>query len=254
MEISKIKLGKKSPKIDLRTLKLEKYTAKLPHPPLNVNWTNKVTVPYGMMLNDTLGDCCCAAIGHQEIVWTANASNAVVLPDQDILDLYEGACGYVNGNSSTDNGCACIDVLNYCKNTGIGPGGHKIAAYVSVNMQNSTEVKQAIALFGGVYIGVGLPISAQDQVGSLWQTTSSTPGDAGSWGGHCIPIIKYVTHGTNEILTCITWGALQNMTRAWLQAYCDEGYAIITNDWIESDKLSPSGFDLAQLQADLALI
>lgn len=249
-----VKLGKRAPKLDKRTLTLSKYTAALPQPPLVVNWASKVPVPWGMMLNDTIGDCTCAAAGHLVVDWTANASTPVVLPDQDILDLYEKVGGYVPGNPATDNGCTCIDVLNYWRQTGIGPGGHKIAAYVSVNMQNATEVRQAIALFGGVYIGVNLPTSAQAQVGQLWEATASTPGDAGSWGGHCVPIVGYVCRGKNVIFTCVTWGALQRMTKGWTQAYSDEGYAIVTNDWIKANQSSPSGFDIAQLQADLALV
>jgi hypothetical protein len=50
----------------------------------------------------------------------------------------------------------------------------------------------------------------------------------------------------------VTWGALQQLSWAWFAAYCDEAYAIITQDWLEANGQAPSGFDTAQLQADLA--
>jgi hypothetical protein len=251
------KLGKKPAKIDARTLKLSKYlTPTLPPPPQWVEWKDKVNVPWGVMLNDTLGDCTCAACGHLVIDWTANASTAVVLPDSDILSLYEGSCGYVPGDPSTDNGGFCLDVLNYWRTNGIGAGGHNIAAYASLDIFNTEQVRQAIALFGGIYVGIGLPLSAESEVGGLWRCSASTPGDAWSWGGHCIPVIGYETRNDIKggIYTCVTWGGLQRMTHNFLQQYCDESYAILTTDWIEADRLAPPGFDLATLQADLALL
>jgi hypothetical protein len=46
---------------------------------------------------------------------------------------------------------------------------------------------------------------------------------------------------------------LKKMTRAFWQAYCDEAHALLSPDWIAAQG-SPSGFDLAQLQADLSAI
>src|SRR5580658_8869232 len=60
---TKAKLGKKAPKIDSRTLRLAKYLTAVPPPPASCDWTKGVT-EWGMMLNDALGDCTCAAIGH----------------------------------------------------------------------------------------------------------------------------------------------------------------------------------------------
>jgi hypothetical protein len=41
---------------------LAKYTVALPPPPAAVDWSRKLS-DLGMLKNDTLGDCTCAAIG-----------------------------------------------------------------------------------------------------------------------------------------------------------------------------------------------
>ena len=51
-------------------------------------------------------------------------------------------------------------------------------------------------------------------------------------------------------ITCITWGVLHKMTWAWFHYYCDEAYALVSNDWIKSTGLTPTGLTLAALEAD----
>ena len=73
-------------------------------------------------------------------------------------------------------------------------------------------------------------------------------GKPGSWGGHAIPVVAYDTRG----VTVVTWGALQAMTWSFWEAYCDEAYAILSDDYMDGQKKAPQGFNLQQLQADLA--
>jgi hypothetical protein len=44
------------------------------------------------------------------------------------------------------------------------------------------------------------------------------------------------------------------MTTAFWNAYCNEAYALFGESWINSLGQAPSGFDAAQLAADLAAI
>jgi hypothetical protein len=56
-------------------------------------------------------------------------------------------------------------------------------------------------------------------------------------------------------LTVVTWGALKRMSWSFLDTYCDEAYAVLSQDWISNvTKLAPSDFDLATLQTDLSQI
>lgn len=242
------KLGKLPPKIDHRTLQMSRY--RIPgaiQVPEEVSWVTKLS-NLGMMLNDQLGDCAEAATGHSVQQWTTYAGKTVIPSDSAVETMYEDAAGYVPGQPSTDQGSVLINVLNYWRKTGIG--GHKILAYVQVNPLNLQEVREAIYLFGNVYTGIQLPISAQD-ADSWTVSAAGTPnGVPGSWGGHCIPIMAQ----SPETLTCVTWGSLLKMSHNFALDYIDEMYAIVSQDWIEANGLSPSQFNLAQLQADLNIV
>jgi hypothetical protein len=244
---SKMKLGRKAIKTDSRTMLLGDYlTPALPPPPPSADWSNGI-VSWGMMLNDQLGDCTIAGCGHAVQVWTANLGNEVTVPDATIEKYYEQWDGYEPGDPSTDNGGVELDVLNDWKKQNFA--GHKLTAFADPKPVNLTEVRQSIALFGGVYIGLSLPVTAQNQ--DVWDLVPDAGSDAapGSWGGHCVFVPAYDANG----FTCITWGAPKKMTLAFWIAYCDEAHTLLSQDWLAA-KGSPSGFDQAQLLADLKAI
>ncbi len=240
------KLGKLPPRHDNRTLLLANYlTTALPEPPPVKNWALKAGSNWGMMLNDKLGCCTCSGAGHAIQTWTANESTEITIPDGAVLTAYE-RMGYKPSDPSTDQGAVELDVLKMWKTSGIG--GVKLAAFMATEPRNHQHVRQAVALFGGCYIGVALPISAQKQ--TVW---SVPPGGAvgngarGSWGGHAVWIVGYDAQG----LTCVTWGKLQRMTWSFWDTYCDESYALLSDVWAPGGRAAPSGFNLTQLQSDL---
>jgi len=244
---SQMKLGRKTIKTDGRTLMLADYlTPSLPPPPPEADWTKGITA-WGMMLNDTLGDCTIAGCGHAVQVWTANVGNEVTIPDATIENYYEKWDGYDPGDSSTDSGGVELDVLNDWKKQGFA--GHALTAFADPKPSRLTEVRQSIALFGGVYIGLSLPVTAQSQ--DVWDVAPNGGSDAepGSWGGHCVYVPKYDQNG----FTCITWGQPKTMTLAFWNEYCDEAHTLLSQDWLAA-KGSPGGFDQAQLMADLKAI
>jgi hypothetical protein len=247
-----IKLGKKAARFDPRTLRMSKYltAAALPSIGAEVSWYTKIST-WPMYMNDTLGDCVPAAAGHTIEQWDFYSGNGKPLPtNPQIISAYEAIGGYVPGNPSTDNGCDMLTAVKYWQKTGIA--GHKIDAFVSVNPQDFNEVKAAIALFGNVYLGLQLPISAQGA--TSWTVpdggVNSADGQPGSWGGHCVPIMA----ASPQSLTVITWGAPLKMSHNFMFDYADEAYALLSPDWINSQGVSPGNFNLAALQADLALL
>lgn len=251
----KLKLGKLAARHDPRTLMLASYTTALPAPPAKFNAAEKVTGSWGLMDNDQIGDCTCAAAGHLIMEWTATAQSKMVTPtDQQIVAAYSAITGYNPKTGANDNGAQEIDVLNYWKQQGIA--GRKITAYMALEPANHTHVMDAVWIFGGCYIGLALPKSAQAQTSNkkVWSVPASgTSGDGapGSWGGHAVPVVAYDARS----LTVVTWGALQTMTWGFWVAYCDEAYAILSPDFLETKGgkiVAPVGFDLQQLQEDLA--
>jgi len=110
-------------------------------------------------------------------------------------------------------------------------------------------VETAAWLFGGLYIGLQMPLTAQAQ--KVWDWTGSLAGPArpGSWGGHAVDVVRYDKNG----LTVVTWGRLQELTWQFWDRYCDEAYCMLSDDFLEKGN-APNGFDLAALEADLALV
>jgi hypothetical protein len=244
---SKMKLGKRPRVDDPRTLELANYLqpAVLPPPPPQANWGATVTT-WPMMLNDTIGDCTIAAAGHCIEEWTADAGSEVILPNSVILKVYSEISGYDPVTKQHDVGADEITVLNYWRKTGIG--GHPIMAYAAVEPGNLDHVRDSVVIFGNCYIGLRMPISAQTQ--AIWSVPPGGPtgqGAPGSWGGHAVPVVAYDPQG----LTVVTWGALKRMTWGFWSTYCDEAYALLSNDFLKAGK-APDGLDLAALQQDLA--
>ena len=249
----KLKLGKGTARHDPRTLLMAAYiTPSLPTPPASFDLTTKVKSSWGMMENDQIGDCTCAAAGHLIMEWTANAGKKMVVPtNKQIVTAYSAVTGYNPKTGANDNGAVELDVLNFWRQTGIA--GHKIGAYVALEPSNHDHIMDAVYMFEGCYIGVQLPISAQAQTQNHqpWSVPpGGTTGDGkpGSWGGHAIPVVAYDSRG----VTVVTWGALQTMTWTFWEAYCDEAYAILSPDYMDDKQQAPQGFSMTQLQADLS--
>jgi hypothetical protein len=199
------------------------------------------------MLNDKLGDCTIAGVAHAIQVFTANTSLMLTVPDSTVENYYEQWDGYDPANPSTDNGGCELDVLRDWQKQGFA--NNALMAFADPKPTNLDEVRQSIALFGGVYIGLSLPVTAQTQ--DVWDIVRRGGASAapGSWGGHCVFVPKY----DEKSFTCITWGKTKTMTVAFWNKYCDEAHTLLAQDWL-TVKGAPSGFDQAQLQADLQAI
>jgi hypothetical protein len=237
-------LGKLPPRHDDRTLQLSKYVEALPHPPAACDYTNKVP-SWPMYGNDTLGDCVAAAGGHMVEQWSYEAGKPFLPSQAEIVAFYQNS-GYNPADPSTDQGWDLLSALKIWRTAGIA--GHIIAAFLQLQTGNLEQLKQAVYLFGNAYIGLALPLTAQGQ--ALWSVPASVTGDGapGSWGGHCVPIVGYAAYKQ----TCVTWGALLNLTPAFYSTYSDEAYAVLSQDWVDKNAKAPNGFDLDQLAADLA--
>lgn len=241
-----VKLGRSSVRHDPRTLKLSPYMKSLPSAPASQDWTKGQTA-FEMMLNDSLGDCTIAGIGHAVQIWTLNSGAMETVPDSTILKYYEEWDGYVDGNPSTDNGGVELDVLNDWKKDGFS--GHILLAYADPAVSNVEEIKQAISLFGGVYIGMTVPNYIMDDIPEVWDVPTADQ-DSNIDGGHCVFVCGYDAGG----VTFISWGSLYKMTWAYWHMFVDEAHALLAHDWVNSQGINAQGFDLAQLQADLAEI
>ena len=146
-----------------------------------------------------------------------------------------------------------LSVLKYWRSSGLG--GDKIMAFAQLEPRNVNEVKDAVSIFGGCYIGVELPkfaINASDIATVPWVVPPQGPiGDAAPdpQGGHCIPAVAYDSRN----LYVVTWGAVKSMSWQFYVDYADEAYAVLSDDFLSKNK-TPAGFNLPQLKQDLAEI
>src|SRR5262249_15214141 len=149
------RFGKHPPKHDYRTLRFKTYaTAALAAPPPALSVLPRVydklhisdpTLLFPMDGNDTLGDCTIAALAHAVTTFRGLIGQKDIMARQAVIKLYMHLTGGV------DSGLNELDVLNYWRQNAVAKD--KILAYVSIDPKNHTHIRQAIQLFGGVYLG-----------------------------------------------------------------------------------------------------
>ena len=105
-------------------------------------------------------------------------------------------------------------------------------------------------MFGGIYFGAGLPVSAQGQENGLWDLITGNGTEPYSWGGHAMNVVDT---RPNE-LVAVTWGHLQRISWTWWDRYVDEAYAVLEEDYVGEDRRSPQGFSLKKLADDIKAI
>lgn len=236
-----IKLGKHPKKEDKRNLKLARYMAEGPIVlPLGIDWSYGEDFP--MYANDRVGDCTCAQAGHAILSWTHNSIKQDDITDGQIVAAYSIVTGYNPSDPSSDQGAALLDVLKFWRSDGIG--GHRITSFAAIDPYNTQELKAAVAWFGGATIGLNIPQSALDQFqqNANWDTVSGS-----IVGGHAIRVLGYNNYGP----WFVTWSRRMQMTWEFYMGQCDEAYAVLSDNWLETSGIAPNALDFAELDADL---
>lgn len=246
-----LKLGKQAFTHSSDDLLFATYnTVKVTLPKVPATFGHEQGITWTMLANDKLGDCTCAGQGHG--VMNVNHANGrtITFTDANAITLYEHVSGYKPSDPSSDQGAVVRTVLAYMKKTGMQDASgtaHKIGAYLRLEPGNTDQLFMAAYLFGQVGLGIQFPETAMDQFneGKPWSVVKGAQIE----GGHYIPA---VAHRDGRI-NIVTWGKTQPMTLGFYRTYCDEAWAIISPEYLTSDK-TPEGFDMAQLNADLAAL
>ena len=244
-----LKLGKLPKPPDERDLHFETYlTPALKTAPVGFGHQGLLQNPWGMLMNDQLGDCEIARQLHSVMLWNATAGKQVQFTDAEAIRVYSAVTGYVPGDPNTDRGTVMRDNLKYAQQKGaVDSDGatHKIGAYVVVPV-STTMLLRALWLCDEVAMGFNVPESAMEQfqAGKPWTVVKGSP----IIGGHAIEV---VARPNAQGLLAVTWGALQHLSFQFLLAYCDELWGVISTDALTGGK-TLEGFDVEQLQADLA--
>jgi hypothetical protein len=237
------RFGKHPPKQDYRTLRFKKYlTPELAAPPASYDVLARVyqkvsasdpTTLFPMDGNDALGDCTIAALAHAETVYSGLIGKQHIMAKKSVVKLYMHLTGGV------DSGLNELDVLNYWRQNKVS--GDKIFAFATIDVKNHDHIRQAIALFGGVYLGFQVQQNCIEEFNARkpW-----TPGPL-TQDGHAVYAVGYDAAG----LTVLTWGNTQKATWGWWDECVDEAYAILPPE-AKNAGFAP-GFNFAQLESDL---
>ncbi|AHH20869.1 hypothetical protein NONO_c60930 [Nocardia nova SH22a] len=252
-----VKYGKTPARINSVQLNLSDYfdhTAVLPKIPAEFGHERLVTA-WEMLANNQVGDCVWAGAAHETMLWGREAGRDVKFTDECVLADYTAVTGFdpsqadpYTGENPTDQGTDMQAAASYRRRIGIVDtlgNRHQVAAYVALTPGDPDQLAAAAYVFGAVGIGLRVPAYAEDEF-SAKKPWDVRHGNATIVGGHYVPVISR-RDGNFDV---VTWGAIQQMTPMFYRRYCDEAIVYFSREFLTAD-ISPEGFDLAQLQADL---
>lgn len=248
-------LGRVRSRDDRRTLRLARYLPSrrdgrdYPAPAPDRNWASP-SDRWLWRLNDRLGCCTITALAHLADLHAYRHREPLTITDRDVEEGYRAISGY-DGTPATDRGAQMLSALIYARTIGIGPW--KLGAFVRVDLDDAIEVRAAVSLFGGLYVGADLPRRITEQ-GARWELTPfherTEVDEPRSLGGHAFAITGYDrTH-----LDALPWVTPTTISNPWVSLYADEAYALVAESWVSGERPAPNGFDIVQLRRDLEAI
>lgn len=235
------RFGRKGIRHDPRTLQFRKYfrPAELPPIPDTVDHVSKVS-EWGMLGNDSKGDCVMAALAHALLDFTTYAGATPYCPtEQQVIDEYLVL-------SPGDNGLVILDTLNLMKQQGFW--GHKIDAFVQLSAGDTNELEAATFVAVAVIEGLSLP--DQNTFGP-WTTVTGPP-DFNN--GHCILVPG--TQRSAGMSRSVSWGQVMPQSYPWYRKYAGpegqgEAYALLSKDYMTAQGLNPEGIAWDEVFGDL---
>jgi len=197
--------------------------------------------PWGMLGNDSYGDCGVAGIDHGFMVAASVTGETESFPSSDEVVQYY--LGYTGGQ---DTGVVLSDFLGYVHQNGFF--GHSVAAYAPVAVHDIPTLHFAVDAYDFAYTGIKVTAAMQQAYakGDSWDLDDLF---SQTVGGHCVPVVGY----DSKYLYCITWGKVQPITYACWHYISDEAWAVIPGE-IVSKGDDGRGINLAALQADLGAL
>jgi hypothetical protein len=208
-------------------------TAPLPAAPEEFHGSEGAAI--GMFGNDTYGDCTIAGLANYRAVRAAMTKQPAPLSTTDAV-----VAQYMRMTGGQDTGLNEIDVLVQARMNGVELGGPTWmdAVWASVRYDHAT-CHSLIAIFGALYLGVELPVAAQNQ--TVWKPTTGRSGAPGGWGGHALLWSGWQKGGNEEL---VTWGGVKEADPLWLPKYGDEFHVIV-----DADSAAVAGIDFESLVA-----
>lgn len=229
-------------------------------PPSSAHYGGRVTTPWSMDGNgpdptltiapagfEGCGDC--TEVAKRNAIAVANffrGVTAVPVPTSDaVVEQYCVAQGctpaqlFADPNTYDNGEDETTTLTTWCQTDEYGV---KLPFTAPVDVKSQTDIENAIWLSGGLYIGIQLPQSAEEQFPNLltWQPSSPI------LGGHAI----FLTGYTESYVAGAMWGSLFQMTWEFLLNVLDEAHALVMPQAVTAGT-SPTGLLIPKWESDL---
>jgi hypothetical protein len=209
-----------------------------------------------MLGNDVAGDCNAVAWANMRRLITATLAKEYYPTQAQVWEFYQtqnpqfdpNGTAQTNGpGSGADQGMEVQTGLEYLHATG-GPDGVKAVAFARVNQTDLAQVEAALAIFGGLWLGITVLNANQQQFANdqTWTDVSGSPIDGGHaiLGGGYTPDVKFITWAQETQFAPSFWnGSVQGAPLV------EEAWVVIWPEHLGSEAFL-RGVNLAQLAAD----
>lgn len=239
------RLGLRDPKNHVAIYFGDVWTGHVPVHPVSVEHTDDAG-PWQMLGNDEWGDCGPVSVANLTALITKVLGGTQHYPSlDDVLDLYKRS-----GNPNfpdDDNGVDMQTMLEELVRNGINCNGSVIKplAFAKLDVHNIDEVRAAIAIFGGVLLGLNLEVAQQRQ-SNVWDYVEST-----EWGGHAVMAADYtsLTGAGQPDIGWVTWSEIVEATDAFWDHQAMEAWVVIFSEHLGTRQFQ-EGVDLNALKSD----
>jgi hypothetical protein len=203
--------------------------------------------PAGM--ENGAGTCGIAGMDHLQMAWNqATRGSCASWGNDTVLSLYEYLSGYLRGDPTTDKGTILQDNLNFWRKEGVNRDKILFFGALRPGSWLRPERIKALQAFGGLYLGINVPESAEQAFPGDWVYVPRSP----LAGPHCV-----VQHG--ELLgwheaRLSSWGAIVKAATGFLMHTIEEAWVVGASDFIEVNGKNPSGLDVAGMNDALGVL
>jgi hypothetical protein len=207
-----------------------------------------------MLGNDVAGDCNAVTWANMRRLVTATLTTENYPPQAQVWQFYQTQNPAFDSNgtkdtngpgSQDDQGMDIQTGLEYLHQTG-GPDGVKAVAFAKVDHANMAEVKAALAIFGGLWLGIQV-LDANQQEFANGEAWTDVPGSQID-GGHAI-----LGGGYGTDIKFITWAAETEFDPTFWNGMV-QGTPLVEESWVViwPEHLGTRGFEQGVDQAQLA--
>lgn len=241
-----VKFGRRPPKNHPALLLGPSLTGIAPAHPVSVDYLASLS-NWKVLGNDQYGDCVSVGVANMRRSTTAALSTETYASLNEVLDFYK------TQNPSfpaEDNGMDMQTALEYLVAHG-GPDGVKALAFAKVDHANLAEMDAAVAIFGGVFVGINVLAANMTEFDRQqpWDYIAGSPVD----GGHAVWAGGYNAADIRNDIRFITWAKETSFTDAFVSHQMDEAWVVVWPEHLGS-KAFLAGVDLTQMAADYAAL